>query len=322
MGDDSMTADVSVIICAYTEERLADIREAVASVQQQTKRPTEIIVAVDNNSSLWTKLQRELKGPVRVVLNREAKGLSPTRNFGVDNAGGSLIAFLDDDAVAEPDWLEKLLVHFDDPNVYVAGGKAVLAWSQGRPVWFPEELDWTVGGSFTWMPQRSAVVTNPHGHNMCFRREAFSAAGMFDTAVGRNGNGGQAGEEREFCLRLISSVPEARIIYEPAAIVRHKVPPSRSRWGYLLKRSYGEGLCKAYIEQKSRSFSRAPLSTEWRYLRHLVFRAIPLRMARFYRPQALAHTIAIVLGIAAAGGGYLAGRWQYRKMFENGQGPT
>jgi len=310
-----MSPSVSVIICAYTEERRADIRDAVASLRRQTRPPEEIILAVDNNRDLYEGLRvEELGESTHVVLNQEVKGLSATRNVGVVGAQGDLIAFLDDDAVAEPDWLERLLAHFENPKVRVAGGRSILVWARGRPAWFPEDLDWIVGGSFTWLPLRTADVTNPHGHNMCFRRETFSGVGMFETALGRQGNGSQGGEERELCLRLAHHFPDARIIYDPSALIRHKVPAVRSRWGYLFRRSYGEGLSKAYIKQASRTFSKEPLSTENGYLRYLLFHAIPSRLVRFWRLPAQAQVAAMLLCIAAVGAGYVVGRWRFRQV--------
>jgi hypothetical protein len=65
--------------------------------------------------------------------------------------------------VAEPEWLASLIILFEDPKVIAAGGQAILNWVKARPTWFPEDLDWVVGGSFIGLPlYRRAVVQNPH----------------------------------------------------------------------------------------------------------------------------------------------------------------
>lgn len=307
-----MNLTVSVIICCYTQERLQDVREAVGSVQHQTRPPNEIILAVDNNFALYELLRSELGRQTRVILNETARGLSVTRNAGIAVAQGDLVAFIDDDAVAEPQWLANLVPLFDDPKVLAAGGRAILNWAKGRPSWLPEDLDWTVGGSFTWLPLRRAEVRNPHGHNMCFRRQALNLAGLFDNSVGRIANGGQAGEEAELCLRLKRQLPEVEIVYQPSSVIRHKVPPVRGTWRYVLKRSYQEGVCKARIEQLARAHGANPLSTETAYLRHLLLSAVPSRLWRFWQPAALAQAAAIVLCIVAVGTGYLVSRWRFR----------
>jgi glycosyltransferase involved in cell wall biosynthesis len=304
-----VSVNVSVIICCYTEERLQGIREAVASVQRQGRPPEEVILAVDNNPALYELLKAEHDGRLRIVLNDRARGLSATRNAGIAAARADLVAFLDDDAVAEPGWLANLVAPFDDTRVVGTGGRAVPDWIEGRPSWFPDELDWTVGGSFTWLPLRQAQVRNPHGHNMCFRRQALARVGLFDGSMGRVANGGQAGEEAELCLRLKRQAPEAKIIYQPFSLIRHRVPPVRGTWRYVVRRSYQEGLCKARIERMARAQGTKPLSTESVYLRHLLFRAVPSRLLRFWRPAALAQAVAIALCIVATGTGYLVGRW-------------
>jgi GT2 family glycosyltransferase len=307
-------ATVSVIICCYSQERLQDMRNAVASVQRQTRPPEEIIVAVDNNRDLYECLRSDFGEPVEVVLNAGVKGLSATRNVGIAAAQGDLVAFLDDDAVAEADWLANLTAPFEDPRVHAAGGRAILNWVEDRPSWLPEDLDWTMGGSFTWLPLKRADVRNPHGHNMCFRREVFTSVGQFDGSLGRVASGGQAGEEAELCLRLKRQVPEAKIVYEPSSVIRHKVPAARGTWRYFLRRSYQEGLCKARIKQLARAHGVKPLSTESAYLRHLLLRALPSRLVRLWRPPTVAQAAAIVACIAAVGVGHAVGRWRFRRI--------
>jgi GT2 family glycosyltransferase len=316
-----MSSTVSVIICCYTRERLQDMRDAVASVQRQTRPPEEIIVAVDTNRDLHERLQSDFGEPIKVVLNAGVRGLSATRNVGIAAAQGDLVAFLDDDAVAEADWLANLTAAFEDPRVHAAGGRAILRWVEDRPSWLPEDLDWTVGGSFTWLPLKRADVRNPHGHNMCFRREVFSSVGQFDGSLGRVASGGQAGEEAELCLRLKGRVPEARIVYEPSSVIRHRVPAARGTWRYLLKRSYQEGLCKARVRRLARAHGVEPLSTESAYLRHLVLRAVPSRLVRFWRPSKLAQATAILACIAAVGVGYAVGGLRYRRIAATPPGP-
>src|SRR5260370_40360935 len=91
--------DISVIICAYTQERWRDLVAAVESVQQQTLSPREIIVVVDHNPNLLKRVREHIAG-VLAVENREVKGLSGARNSGATSAKGAAIAIPDDDAMA------------------------------------------------------------------------------------------------------------------------------------------------------------------------------------------------------------------------------
>src|SRR5262245_33392896 len=211
----------SVVLCAYTEARWNDLVDAVASVQHQTLPAHEIIVAVDHNPTLAARARQHLPGVV-VVENNEGRGLSGTRNSGVAAARGSPVVFLDDDAIAAPDWLARLNAAFANPRVVGAGGAIKPFWLDGRPAWFPAEFEWVVGCTYRGMPEMRATVRNLIGCNMAFRSEVFATVGGF--RIGRVGalSIGQENDETEFCIRLLALCPDAELWYEPTAVVQHK----------------------------------------------------------------------------------------------------
>ena len=92
-------ADVSVVVCAYTEQRWDMLVAAVASLQRQTVQPREIIVVIDDNASLFARATVQFPD-IHVIANREVRGLSGARNSGIAIAQGAVIAFMDEDAVA------------------------------------------------------------------------------------------------------------------------------------------------------------------------------------------------------------------------------
>lgn len=94
--------DISVIICAYTEDRWNDLVAAIESVQQQTLPPEEFIVVIDHNPGLLMRAREYLPGVV-VVENMKAPGLSGTRNSGIAIARSQIVAFLDRVAQQWPD---------------------------------------------------------------------------------------------------------------------------------------------------------------------------------------------------------------------------
>src|SRR5947199_9108792 len=98
------THTISVIICAYTEERWNVLIAAIESVQQQTLPAKEIIVVIDHNPSLLKRVQESMPDVI-AVENTEVRGLRGARNAGIAAAKSPIIAFLDDDAVATSDWL-------------------------------------------------------------------------------------------------------------------------------------------------------------------------------------------------------------------------
>ena len=148
----------------------------MASVRAQSLPSQEIIVVVDHNPALQAGLAEALPD-VTVVANREARGLSGGKNTGVAVAQGDIVAFLDDDAVADQDWLKYFADSYADPAVIGVGGRTLPNWQAPRPSWFPDEFAWVVGAAYRGMPETRAPVRNLLGGNASFRRSAFADRG-------------------------------------------------------------------------------------------------------------------------------------------------
>ena len=240
------TRDTSVVICAYTEERWHDLVAAVESIQRQSVLPREIIVVIDHNTPLFECAQAHLSG-VTVIESSQPKGLSGARNSGIAVSQGSLITFLDDDAIAEPDWLERLGGCCQDPRVLGAGGVVKPLWSGERPTWFPDEFYWVVGCTYQHLPDKSTAVRNLFGGCTCIRRGVFETVGGFRNGLGRVGTRPLGGEETELCIRAKQYWPEKFFLCEPQAIIHHRIPSHRINWCYFRSRCYAEGLSKAAV---------------------------------------------------------------------------
>ena len=122
---------VSVVICAYTLERWAEIGAAVESVRRQTRRPAEVVLVIDHNPELLARAEAAFPD-VQAVPNTGTRGLSGARNTGVARASGDVIAFLDDDAAADAHWVERLLAAYSDKRVSGVGGGVVPDWAVRR----------------------------------------------------------------------------------------------------------------------------------------------------------------------------------------------
>ncbi len=131
---------ISVIICAYTDKRWDDLIIAVQSVQRQTYAPVELIVVIDHNPELLERAHRQFRG-VLIIENTEARGISGARNCGISTAQGDIIAFMDEDAEASPNWLERLTTHYANEHVMGVGGSISPLWQTGKPAWFPDEFE-------------------------------------------------------------------------------------------------------------------------------------------------------------------------------------
>lgn len=245
-----MTADpsITVVICTYSLDRWTDLVTSVESVRAQAMTAAEIVLVVDHNDALLARAQARWPD-LHIVPNAEDAGLSGARNTGLALASGEVVAFLDDDAAAEPDWIAELTGGYRDPDVVGVGGASLPQWDLGRPTWFPREFDWVVGCSYRGLPERSAPVRNFIGSNMSFRTRQLQAVGGFNAALGRVGAGVAGCEETELCIRLADRNLGMRLLYEPRARVRHRVPASRGTWRYFRARCFAEGRSKAIVSR-------------------------------------------------------------------------
>lgn len=305
---------VSVVVCAYTEDRWQALCAAVRSALGQDFPADEVIVVIDHNPRLLYRAAQALPAEVRVLPNACGKGLSGARNTAIAAARGQILAFLDDDAAAEPDWLAALLPHFDDPEVVGVGGYARPSWPAGRrrPPTLPAagrsagELDWVVGCTYRGQPVEAAPIRNLMGCNMAVRSDVFGRAGGFHEGLGRIGRTPLGCEETEWCIRVSQRLPGSRFVFEPAARVRHQVSPDRLTWRYLVHRSYAEGVSKAAVTRLVGA--QDGLSTERGYLTGVLPRAVA-RESRRMSPSGVLSAAAVVTAASATTAGYLRGKF-------------
>ena len=298
---------VSVVICAYTERRWDDTLAAAASVSGQSYAAEELIVVVDHNRPLYERLKSALPD-VMVVENREQQGLSGGKNTGIAVASGEVVAFLDDDAVADVDWLKFMIDSYEEPGVVGVGGLTLPKWDTRRPRWFPEQFDWVVGCTYVGMPDHRAPVRNLLGGNASFRREVFGQVGGFRSGIGRaQGKRPLGCEETELCIRLTQQMPGAVLLFDDRAKIWHRVAAERARFAYYRSRCYAEGFSKAMV---TRSVGAGDgLSSE----RHYTTRTLPRGVVRGLGDAlsgdaaGVGRASAIIAGLATVTAGYAVG---------------
>ncbi|QZT62303.1 glycosyltransferase [Mycolicibacterium austroafricanum] len=298
---------VSVVICAYTEDRWKLMSAAIKSVHNQSSPPAEIILVVDYCPPLLARATREFPD-VKVIANAQPKGLSGARNTGVNAATSDVVAFLDDDAVAAYNWIATLVAPYSDSSVLGVGGRVLANWHGGRPNWFPSEFDWVVGCSYVGLPTERAPIRNFIGANMSLRRSVLVESGGFDTTLGRVGTHPVGCEETELCIRVQRQHPGGTHLYEPTAEVLHSVPKTRGTWSYYRSRCFAEGLSKARVSHLATPAHA--LATERRYLLNTIPRGIVHNLGRAMGGNAsgIIAAMAITIGVVITGLGYTAGR--------------
>lgn len=304
-----VSIDASVVICAYTLARWDDLVAAVASLERQTIAPREVIVVVDHNDELLDMVRGHLPRVV-AIENTEQRGLSGARNSGIALAQGRIIAFLDDDAVADPDWLAIQAAAYRDPAVVGVGGSIEPLWPGSQLGWFPDEFAWVVGCTYRGMPTTTAPVRNLIGCNMSFRREVFDRVARFRSGVGRVGTRPVGCEETELCIRVGKAWPDKALLYEPRAVARHRVSPERATWRYFRQRCFSEGLSKAQIaaEVGSKHALRSEMSYTTRVLPQGILRNVRQALLLRHSLASLAQAGAIAAGLAITVVGYGCGK--------------
>jgi len=308
-GDElSNRPTVSVVICAFREDRWLQLKKSVASVEAQTSPPIEVIVCIDHNEQLlWKSEEYFGKGrPERalkliVLANKYNGRLGSARNTGAEFASGEVVAFLDDDAAAAADWLERLIAPYDDERVGAVGGKPLPVFEVRRPCWFPHEFDWVFGCAYRGLPMARAPSRRLIGANMSARRSALREVGGFHT---------DHQDDMDMCQRI--AYAQLGVLYEPLAVVHHFVPAARTTWHYFWRKCYlaNQGKVEVLVNMQEAASLRAELA----FVTRTLTLGVLAEIGHVIRGDlcGLARIGAMIAGIAIAGIGHLSGKFQLR----------
>ncbi|AUV81824.1 glycosyl transferase family A [Salinigranum rubrum] len=299
---------VSVVICAYSPDVFDHLVDAVNSVLAGTYDDVEVVVVVDGDESLCERIRDRYESHDDVVLhcNDENLGLSASRNEGIERAAGDVVAFLDDDAVAHPEWVERLVSLYRRHDAVAAGGRMTGRWVAGKPTFLPEEFYWLVGVTHRGFPTEECEVRNTFGSNISFRREVFEELGGFEPNLGRFGEKHLQGEETEFAARVRQRYGEG-VWYDPDAVVEHKVFDYRTKPGWLVKRAFWQGYSKRVMADV---LPEEDGGEEGDFLKQLLVEFVPDRVGDVVRERRSTDAVQLLsLGLltAVVGLGYVYG---------------
>lgn len=245
---------VSIIICTHRSERYEDLEEAINSLLSQSYNNLEIIVVVDGNKELYDKILKRGIEVDNITLNEKNLGLSESRNRGMKEAKGDIIAFFDDDAVADKNWIKELVRMYEEREAIAAGGKLLPKWVSKKPKFLPEEYYWLIGATHKGFPDGVTEVRNTFGSNISFKADVLKTLGGFRGEMGVKGKGLLQGEETELCERMRDKFGRG-VVYNPNAIVYHKVFPERLIMRFLLRRAFWQGYSKRVMKEMGYSIS-------------------------------------------------------------------
>jgi len=230
--------NITVILCTYN--RCQSLSKALESAAAQTL-PGSIeweVLVVDNNSKDETpkvvdEFRHRCPGRFRYLFEPQP-GKSNALNSGIREARGDILAFMDDDVVVDPAWLERLTASLQSGEWAGAGGRILPEQTFSPPRWLSVEGRYSLAplALFDLGTQPAVLGEAPFGTNMAFRKEIFERYGGFRTDLGPRPGSEIRNEDTEFGKRVLAA--GERLRYEPSAVVYHPVQEQRLRKEYFL----------------------------------------------------------------------------------------
>lgn len=278
------------------------IDDLLASIAAGHLRPSQVVIVVDRNPALSAAL-RGASWPLAVtVMDSTGAGLAAARNTGWRATKADLVAFIDDDGVASPGWLDELATALTRHRAGVVGGAIEPRWMHGEPAWYSSRLGWVVGCTYEGLPTVPSAVRNVIGCNMMIRRPLLEALGGFNSTLGRSGRSLDGSEETEFCIRA-NAIGDV-VFFVPGATVFQVLPPSRAAFRYVLRRAWSEGRSKRRLV----ALHGQVLGVEMGYAKRIVRDAAGavLRAVIDRRSRDLVRAISPMIVLATTGVSYLA----------------
>jgi glycosyltransferase involved in cell wall biosynthesis len=286
---------LSIVVTAYTTERIKDIYELLESVQAQSLRDIQTIFIIERSEDLLNKInefikQKNITG-VNTIFSKHKIGLSGARNLGITKASSEIIAFIDDDVVLFPNWAEEMVRAYHDESIIGITGPGLPMWEDKKLNWLPEELYWIVSATaFTgWKEERT--VRSAWGMNMSFRREAFTQC-IFSTNFGQTTGGKEAWkagpvDDAEFSIKLRLKTKKS-IMYNPQVQVYHKVYKYRLSRKFVRSQCYWQGYSKALLRKMyPDDTDTKTLVKEMDLLKRISFRLIPKSVMGLFKNPSL-----------------------------------
>ena len=243
-----MKASVIVPTC----NRALYLRDALHSVIRQDIDPeTFEIIVVDNNSTdntheVTLQVEKSSSNHIRYV-HEPVQGLHRARHRGADEARGDILVYAEDDIIASPGWLKSHLRHYADEHVVCVGGRVAPRWEGIPPSWVPFlHPGWLSLLDMGDKRIRLKMPRNVCGGNMSIRAEileligGFNPDGFVEVAKMLYRGDGETGMQHKLYDRGYT------ILYDPDALLYHRIPENRLTAEYYDRRLWNEGFSQNF----------------------------------------------------------------------------
>ncbi len=240
---------LSVVVCTFNRDNY--LQQCLNHLAQQTALAElfEILV-IDNQSTDQTRQvcddfrTNHPEVQFRYLLEQQ-QGLSHCRNKGIEASNAEIISYIDDDALADSDYVSNLITYFQHiPDVDAIGGKVTPIYQSQPPVWMSKYLLPLVAALDMGVSSKPFTGRKfPIGANMAFQRSVLLEIGAFSTDLGRVGNYLGSSEEKDMFYRMKKL--QKKVHYVPNVHVFHSIPDDRLEVGYIKKMAHGIGKSEA-----------------------------------------------------------------------------
>jgi len=234
------------------------LRTCLSSLELQCLDDAVEVLVIDNNSTDATSsIAHEFSNrlPNFKYILEEKQGVSHTRNRGFQEALGAIVAYIDDDAKANPDWVSAITHFFENhPEASGVGGQHNAFSLVPIPPWFPKEYGSRSLGNETRKLRKNEWL---NGTNMAFKKSALVDIGGFDNSIGMTGDKISYGEETQLVFRMFER--GMQIYYSAEMCVTHSILPKRLILSCLLFSYFANGYdCVKVFSYKGNAISFLP----------------------------------------------------------------
>lgn len=238
---------ISVVISSYN--RADKLHLAIKALTEQSvgTESFEVLVVDNNSTDHSSEVTSSYSDQLDIrFINEPRQGIGYVRDTGFRLAGGEYVAFLDDDAIPDKEYIRIILHNIRDGSPDCICGPIYPYYTTQKPAWFKDQYEireiYKIKTSFTTGETAS-------GSNMVWKKSVLEVLGGFNIVLGMQPNQIAGGEDTDLYVRYWKNI-DNKIVYDPDVLVYHWVPEYKMSVAYILKRNIAAGIAWANMRDK------------------------------------------------------------------------